>query len=118
MVPLAPLLDMHEYEDEYQEKTNVLGYMYDEDHDVLYLHKGVDIGYIQRLLHDIEVKRDPYDPYKEMNYQFEEVYAPRDDDQECAIDFISGENAYTSNGLGDVYKRQHRMRMILKYSWY
>ncbi len=97
MVPLAPLLDMHEYEDEYQEKTNVLGYMYDEDHDVLYLHKGVDIGYIQRLLHDIEVKRDPYDPYKEMNYQFEEVYAPRDDDQECAIDFISGENAYTSN---------------------
>lgn len=97
MFPLAPLLDMHEYEDEYQETTNILGYMYDEAHDTLYLHKGVDLNYLRRLLSDVEFKYDPYDPYKEMNYQFEEVFPPRDEDQECAIDFISGENEYKSN---------------------
>lgn len=97
LLPLSPLLDMHEYEDEYQETTNILGYMYDEEHDVLYFHKGVDIEYLRRLLGDVEIKYDPYDPYKEMNYEFEEVFAPRDDDQESAIHFISGEKEYHDN---------------------
>ena len=97
MFPLAPLLDMHEYEDEYQETTNVLGYMYDEEHDTLYLHKGIDLNYLRRLISDAEFKYDPYDPYKEMNYQFEEVFSPRDEDQECAIDFITGQHEYSSN---------------------
>lgn len=97
MYPLAPLLDMHEYEDEYQETTNILGYMYDEAHDTLYLHKGIDLNYLRRLLSDVEFKYDPYDPYKEMNYQFEEVFAPRDDDQVDVIDFISGKPPYMDN---------------------
>ena len=94
MLPLAPLLDMHEYEDEYQETTNILGYMYDEEHDVLYFHKGVNIEYLHRLLGDVEIKQDPYDPYKEMNYDFEEVFAPRDEDQEDVINFITGRNPH------------------------
>lgn len=97
LIPLVPLLDMHEYEDEYREETRVLGYMLDEEHDVLYLHKGINLDYLRRLLPDAEFSYDYYDPYKEMNYQFEEAFPPRDEDQECAIDFIAGENAYSSN---------------------
>ena len=97
MLPLAPLLDMHEYEDEYQETTKVLGYMLDEEHDTLYLHKGVDIEYIRRLLKDIEVVYDYFDSYKEMNYQFEEAFSPRDDDQQNVIDFISAKPPYKDN---------------------
>lgn len=96
-VPLKPLLDMHEYEDEYQDETKVLGYMYDEEHDTLYLHKGIDLEFLRRLLGDAEFKYDPYDPFKEMNYEFEEVIPPRDDDQISAIHFISGEHEYSSN---------------------
>jgi hypothetical protein len=97
LIPLQPLINLHEYEDEYQDTVNVLGYMLDEEHDVLYFHKGIDINYLKRLLVDVEFKFDPYDPYQEMRYQFEEVYAPRDEDQEDAIDFISGEHGHKSN---------------------
>ena len=97
LLPLAPLLDMHEYEDEYQETTKVLGYMLDQEHDVLYLHKGVDIGYLQRLLQDTEITYDHFDPYKEMTYEFEEAFPPRDEDQESAIHFIAGLDEYSSN---------------------
>jgi len=94
MVPLAPLLAMHEYEDEYQDTTAVLGYMLDEEHDVLYLHKGVDIEYLRRLLKDIEFEYDRFDEYKQMNYEFEEAFSPRDEDQQDVIDFISGKPPY------------------------
>ena len=77
LLPLAPLLDMHEYEDEYQETTKVLGYMLDETHDILYLHKGVDIDYLRRLLNDVEFSYELFDPYKEMNYQFEDAFHPK-----------------------------------------
>lgn len=97
LLPLAPLLDMHEYEDEYQEMTKVLGYMMDETHDILYLHKGVNIDYLRRLLSDVEFDYDMFDPYMEMNYQFEEALPPRDEDQESAIHFIAGEEEYRSN---------------------
>ena len=97
MLPLQRLLDMHTYEDEYQETTNVLGYMYDEEHDTLYLHKGVDIDFLRRLLVDVEFKYDPYDPYQEMNYQFEEVIPPRDEEQVDVINFIAGERSHASN---------------------
>ena len=94
---LQPLLQIHEYEDEYQETVNVLGYMYDEAHDTLYFHKGVNVDYIRRLLGPTETQQDPYDPYKEMDYQFEEVYPPRDDDQRDYINFIAGEQGHQSN---------------------
>jgi hypothetical protein len=97
LLPLKKLLDMHEYEDEYQETTNVLGYMYDEEHDVLYMHKGIDIEYLRRLLGDVEIKYDLYDSFQEMNYEFEEVIPPRDEDQISAIHFITGEKEYASN---------------------
>ena len=94
---LQPLLQIHEYEDEYQETVNALGYMFDEAHNTLYFHKGVDVEYIRRLLGETKIQYDPYDPYKEMNYEFEEVYPPRDDDQRDYIDFIAGEHGHQSN---------------------
>ena len=97
MLPLAPLLDMHEYENEYQETTSVLGYMYDEEHDTLYFHKGVDLDYLRRLLGDVEFAYDRFDEYKQMNYQFEEAFSPRDDDQQDVIDFISAKPPYRDN---------------------
>lgn len=96
-MPLQPLINLHEYEDEYQDTVNVLGYMYDEEHDVLYFHKGIDLTYLRRLLVDVEFKFDPYDPYQEMKYDFEEVYAPRDDEQRDAINFIAGIEGHQSN---------------------
>ena len=97
LLPLQKLIDMHTYEDEYQETTNELGYMLDTEHDTLYFHKGVDIEYLRRLLGDVEIRYDPYDPYKEMNYQFEEVIPPRNDDQQDCINFIAGEKEHASN---------------------
>lgn len=98
LVDLKPLLDLHEYEDEYQDMTCILGYMYDEQHDTLYLHKGVDLEYIRRLLNNnVTFKRCPFSPYKEMKYQFEEVYPPKNDDQVDYIDFIAGEKSHASN---------------------
>ena len=94
---LQPLLQIHEYEDEHQDMVKVLGYIYDEMHDTLYFHKGVDIEYIRRLLGHTEIKRDLYDPYKEMNYEFEEVFPPKDDDQRDYINFIAGEGGHQSN---------------------
>ena len=97
MLPLQPLLNLHEYEDEYQETVRVLGYMYDEQYNRLFLHKGIDINYLRRLLGKIEVKYEKYHPYKEMNYQFEEVFPPKDDDQRDKIDFIAGEKQHSEN---------------------
>lgn len=97
LLPLQPLIDMHEYEDEYQETTNALGYMHDEKHDTLYFHKGVDLNYVRRLLVDVEFKHDPYDPYREMDYEFEEVMPPRDDDQLDCIHFMAGMGGHASN---------------------
>lgn len=97
LLPLAPLLDMHEYEDEYQETTKVLGYMLDETHDILYLHKGVDIDYLRRLLNDVEFSYELFDPYKEMNYQFEEAFPPKNEDQEDVIKFLSAKPPYNEN---------------------
>lgn len=94
---LQPLLNMHEYEDEYQDTVNVIGYMYDEEHDTLYLHKGVDLEYLRRLLVDVEFKYNLYHPYKEMRMEYEEVIPPRDEDQEDCINFIAGIKSHASN---------------------
>lgn len=94
---LQPLLNMHEYEDEYQDTVNIIGYMYDEEHDTLYFHKGVDLEYLRKLLGDVEFKYNLYHPYKEMRMEYEEVIPPRDEDQEDCINFIAGIKSHSSN---------------------
>jgi hypothetical protein len=97
MSVLTPLINLHTYEDEFQDVTRVLGFIYDEQHDVLYFHRGIDIQYLRKLLVSCDIVSEPFDPYVEMKYNFEEVIPPRDDDQQDCIDFIAGENAHASN---------------------
>ena len=94
---LEPLLNMLTYEDEFAEEEKTLGFLYDSDTDTLYLHKGVDINYLKRLLLNIEVVNEPYHPYKKMNFEYEEIIAPRDDDQVDVINFIAGLNHHATN---------------------
>lgn len=95
--PLEPLLNLLTYEDEFAEQTKTLGYIYDESQDLLYLHKGVDIDYIRRLLVDVNIKQDPFHKYKEMNFEYEEIVAPRNNEQVDVINFIAGLNHHQSN---------------------
>lgn len=94
---LTPLINMLTYEDEFVEETKTLGFMYDEPTDTLFLHKGVDIKYLQRLLIDMEVKYDLYDPYREMNFEYDEIITPRNDEQVDVINFIAGLQHHASN---------------------
>lgn len=64
--------------------------MYDEQNDVLYFHKGVDLNFVRRLLINVEVKEEPFTPYREMKYEFEEFIPPRDEEQSDCINFLSG----------------------------
>lgn len=94
---LQPLIDLLTYEDEYVEETKTLGYMYDKDTDILYLHKGVDLNYIQRLLLDVEFISEPYHEYREMGFEYEEIIAPRNNEQIDVINFIAGLNQHSNN---------------------
>lgn len=89
---LEPLINLHTYEDEFQDETKVLGFMYDEKYDTLYFHKGIDLNYIRRLLINVKMVEDPFTPYREMQYDFEEFLPPRDDDQKDYINFLAGVN--------------------------
>ena len=94
---LEPLLNMLTYEDEFVEAEKTLGFLYDSDTDILYLHKGVDLNYLKRLLVNVEFIDEPYHPYREMDFEYEEIIAPRDEDQVDVINFIAGLNQHSNN---------------------
>ena len=91
LYPLQSLLNLLTYEDEYVEETKTLGYILDSDTDTLYLHKGVDLNYLKRLLVNVEFVNDPYDDYDEMKFEYEEIIPPRNDEQVDVINFIAGQ---------------------------
>jgi hypothetical protein len=47
---LGALINSLTYEDEFVEQTVTLGLMLDEKHNELYVHKGVDIEFLKKLL--------------------------------------------------------------------
>lgn len=95
---LQPLFNLCTYEDEYVEETKTLGFLYDEETDTIYLHKGVDINYLVKLLgNDCEIRYDLYDEYRDMEFEYEEVIAPRSDEQVDVINFICGQQDHASN---------------------
>lgn len=94
---LQPLIDLLTYEDEYVEETKTLGYMYDSDTDILYLHKGVDLNYLKRLLLNVEFINDSYHDFKEMEFEYDEIIAPRNNEQVDVINFIAGINQHSNN---------------------
>ena len=96
-LPLDPLIEMLTYEDEYVEETKTLGYIYDEAHDAIYFHKGVDVNYIIKLLGECKVVNQTYDPYKPMKFNYEEIVSPRNDEQRDVINFIAGLQHFSEN---------------------
>ena len=94
---LEKLLDLLTYEDEFAEETKTLGYLYDEQMNILYLHKGVDLNYLRGCLGDCRFINFPSHRYEEMNFEYDEIVAPRDDDQADVIDFICGQGNHSSN---------------------
>lgn len=94
---LQPLMDRLTYEDEFVEETKTLGYMYEESNDQLFLHKGVDLEYLRRLLSNVEFVNEPFHEYKEMNFDYEEIISPRNDEQVDVINFIAGLSYHSSN---------------------
>lgn len=97
MEPLAPLLNLLTYEDEFQEETKTLGYIYDESQDLLYLHKGVDIDYIQRLLVNAHIEYVKADDSISMRFEYDELVSPRNNEQVDVINFIAGLQQHKEN---------------------
>lgn len=94
---LQPLLDLLTYEDEFVEETKTLGFMIDTEQDILYLHKGVDLNYLKKLLPNSKFSNFPYDSFREMEFEYEEIVPPRNNEQVDVINFIAGLNEHSSN---------------------
>ena len=94
---LGALINSLTYEDEFVEQTVTLGLMLDEKHNELYLHKGVDIEFLKKLLINVEIVRDTDYEGEDMDFQFEELIAPRNEEQVDVINFIAGEQGFADN---------------------
>lgn len=96
---LDQLLNRMIYEDTYStdEIIKERGFIYDDMEDILYLHRGVDLNYLQRLLINAKVEYIEHDEFDNMEYQFEEVMPPRDEYQVDIIDFFRGVKGHTNS---------------------
>lgn len=94
---LDKLLDILTYEDEFAEETKTLGYLYDQEMNILYLHKGVDIEYIRKTLVNVKLINFPCHRYEEMKFEYEQIVAPRDEEQVDYINFICGQQDHSAN---------------------
>ena len=94
---LGALINSLTYEDEYVEQTVTLGLMLDEKHNELYVHKGVDIEFLKKLLINVEIVEDIDYEGEDMDFQFEELIAPRNEQQVDVINFIAGEHDFADN---------------------
>lgn len=95
--PLDPLIELLTYDDEFVDETKTLGYVYDEEEDALYFHKGIDVNRIVSMLGECKVVNDYYHPYKSMKFEYEEIVPPRNDDQRDVINFIAGMKHFEHN---------------------
>ena len=96
-VPLDPLIEMLTYEDEFAEETKTLGYIYDEENDAIYFHRGVDVNYIVKLLRECTIVKELYDGPLPMKFEYEEIVAPRNKEQRDVINFIAGLQHFSTN---------------------
>ena len=97
MSVLGPVVTNLTYEDEFVEKTVTLGIMHDTKHDKIYIHKGIDIDFLKKLLVNVEVIDDTDYEGLDMNFHFEELIAPRNNEQRDVINFIAGEESFVDN---------------------
>ena len=94
---LETMINLLTYDDEYVEETKTLGFMYDKESDTLYLHKGVNIEYMAKVLPNAHFVFDKYDKPKPMKFEYEEVIPPRNTEQEDVINFIAGLHHHSDN---------------------
>ena len=55
VIKLEKLIELFEYEDEYEEVMKTLGYAVNDQTDTLYFNKGVDIDYIRKCLGEVNI---------------------------------------------------------------
>ena len=94
---LETLIDLMTYEDEFEEQTKVLGFMYEQETDTLYLHKGVDLNYLRKLLPKYKIIEEPFHKFKRLRFEYEEIVPPRNEEQVDVINFIAGLNHHSAN---------------------
>ena len=94
---LGPLVNMLTYEDDFTEQTVTLGIMMDKRNDTLYIHKGIDIEFLRKLLINTTIVEDLDYEGEDMKFQFEELIAPRNEEQVDVINFIAGEKDFEDN---------------------
>lgn len=70
---------------------NYMGLYYDEENERLYLPRGIDVWYVEKLLNTEAVFDDTIDPYDEIGNVMLK-YKPRDDRQETALQFMLGQS--------------------------
>jgi hypothetical protein len=97
MDDLEQLLELLTYEDEFVEEVKTLGFLYDEEFDTLYLHKGIDLNYLKRCIPDSDFIDFPNHRYEEMKFDWEEIITPRNDEQRDVIDFMCGRGGHAEN---------------------
>ena len=93
-IKLGKLLELFEYEDEYEEVINTLGYVINEQQDILYFNKGVDVEYIKKTLVDATVTIHEAPEPADMLFEYEEIIPPRDEEQVEMINFVSASNEW------------------------
>ena len=97
MEKLSQLISRLEFEDEFQDDIIALGYMLDEDRDMLYLHRGVNLEYLRNLLQNVRVKYVKAVNARPMNSEHEEFIPPRNKEQIDVINFIAGLDEHSAN---------------------
>lgn len=88
---LEKLIEMFEYEDEYEEVIKKLGYVLRDDNDTLYFNKGVDIDYLRRTLGNAKIINHQPSESEDMIFEYEEIIPPRDEEQVEMINFVAAE---------------------------
>ena len=73
---------------------NYLGIYYDKENQRLFLPRGIDVWYVERLLNTEAVFDDTIDPYDEIGTVMLK-YKPRDERQGGALEFMLGQSVQT-----------------------
>lgn len=94
---IETLIDLMTYEDEFEEQTKILGFIYEQETDTLYLHKGVDLNYLRKLLPKYKIVEEPFHKFKHLRFEYEEIVPPRNEQQVDVINFIAGLNHHSAN---------------------